>query len=535
MTLRRMHALVVAGLGAGLAVAAAIPAGAVPGPGTWTKITTPSGAATSVRATDGGTFSVKGQTSLDVTAVDIVCIRQPRGAAPQSYTFASAVPVSSGNFSGTATYATNPILAGPTCRLRAVPSGTPTTDPNTYLGSYAGPILHTDYLTQFQDGSVTYGYLLTGGDGDGALGFEDAARCGTLLLATEPATTTTVAANMPGCAFAVPGLNQAQTDSAITVSGHPAYLPGTVHAYLNGSLGLGLPQSPLAVHMKIAGNGDITITESGPLVRCSAADTFPPTPTSCPALVPAGVNFERVSTFFRDGHQVQVRDVFGSADSQAHTVKLEYLFHFVAPATGALGFSFPGHGSAFHAPALGAKISGLPAKAGTVLVRSDLDASSDDALADTRGLTWSQPPAKISFDGTTPGSFVMPYRLTVHASGETFLGFADSEGVLTSDVTKLASAAAGAMVAKPIISSPHNGATVHGRTTKVKGKVDAGANGLPTKVTVNGHKARLGATSLVHGAWSVKFSEAPGTHTLTVVATDRAGNTASSSVKIRNT
>jgi hypothetical protein len=130
--------------------------------------------------------------------------------------------------------------------------------------------------------------------------------------------------------------------------------------------------------------------------------------------------------------------------------------------------------------------------------------------------------------------FTTPYTLSVPASGQRFLGFADSEGVLTAAAESLATAAVHDMVAAPIITSPHNGATVHGKTTKVAGKVVAGANGLPTKVTVNGHRARLGANSLVHGSWSVKFTESIGKHRLTVVATDRAGNTASRSITVHN-
>jgi len=536
MSPRVIRALAGAGLIAGTAVAIAVPAGPAVATNTFTLITTPSGT-TSVRANPaGGTqFTVKGQTSPDVTSVDVVCTYLSPGPAPRAYVFASTVPVTSGTFTGTATYSTLP-LPPVGCRLRAVPSGVDPTNPNTYLGSYAGPVLHTDVLIVVADSGTPFGFQANVGDGDGTLAVLDAAECGVQRLATDPTTSFTPGHSMLTCILGLSGPDLAGTASAITVSGHGAYLPGAVHGYLNGALNRSLPQSALAVHMKVAGNGDVTITESALLMRCSGInpDTFPPTAASCTSLVSAGVEFDRVSTFFRAGHQVRIRDTFTSTDSLHHPVTVQYLSKYSPPATGELGFLFPGHGSQFQPEPLSATVTGLGSKAGTMFVRSDRHAAVDDANADTRGLTWSQPPAKITFDNTDAGILALPYSLSVPASGRAFVGFADSEGVLTSDAKKLAAAAVGDMVEPPIITSPHDGATVPGTTTAVAGKVDAGANGLPTKVTVNGHRARLGATSLTHGQWSVTFSEPLGKHKLTVVATDRAGNTAARSITVRN-
>lgn len=537
MSPRVIAALASAGLIAGAAVAIAVPAGPAVAANTFTLITTPSGP-TSVRANPapGTQFPVKGQTSPDVTSVNIVCTYQSPGSAPGAYVFASNVPVTSGTFTGTATYSTFP-LPPVGCRLRAVPSGVNPTNPSTYLGSYAGPALHTDVLLVVVDSGTPFGFQAVLGAGDGALTILDAAECGVQRLTTDPTTNFTLGHFMPTCSLSLSGPNLAGTASAITVSGHGAYLPGAVHGYLNGALNLNLPPVELAVHMKIASNGDVTITESAPLKRCAGTDpdTFPPTTISCTSLVSAGVEFDRVSTFFRAGHQVQTRDTFTSTDSQRHPLTVEYLSKYGPPATGELGFVFPGHGSQFQPEALSASVTGLGSRAGTMFVRSDLHAATDDANADTRGLTWSEPPAKIKFDDSDPGTLAMPFSLTVPASGRAFIGFADSQGVLTADVKKLAAAAVGDMVVPPKITSPHDGGTVHGTSTQVEGTVDAGANGLPTKVTVNGHRARLGANSLTHGSWSVTFDESLGKHTLTVVATDRAGNTAKRSITIRNT
>jgi hypothetical protein len=76
---------------------------------------------------------------------------------------------------------------------------------------------------------------------------------------------------------------------------------------------------------------------------------------------------------------------------------------------------------------------------------------------------------------------------------------------------------------------------IKGRSTTVKGKVRAGANGLPVSVTVNGHAATLTPTSATTAKFKVTFKESLGKHTLTAVAKDAAGNTRRASIRVRNT
>ena len=63
----------------------------------------------------------------------------------------------------------------------------------------------------------------------------------------------------------------------------------------------------------------------------------------------------------------------------------------------------------------------------------------------------------------------------------------------------------------------------------MKGTIALGANGRPTSVRVNGHRAKITGSS-----WAVTFSESSGQHTITATAKDSAGNTASKSIKIHN-
>jgi len=285
----------------------------------------------------------------------------------------------------------------------------------------------------------------------------------------------------------------------------------------------------------------VTVTESAPLKRCSVSDHYPPTTASCPALSAAGVTFERVTKFWRNGHQAQIRDRFTSTDHHAHTVTLQYLGGVVnqtggSTADSAAGFAYPSHSSKFHASSLGQVVSGFGTKAGSLLIRSDVRARADDPQADTTAATWSRPPAKITFSSATgePDQFGMAYSVHVPAGGTGFLGFAISERWSTADVEPLAASAAAEMVERPSIASPHHGATISGASTTVKGGLRAGANGLPVRVSVNGHPAHITRTSPTTATYAVTFSESTGKHTITVTATDSVGNAARSSTTVKN-
>jgi hypothetical protein len=325
------------------------------------------------------------------------------------------------------------------------------------------------------------------------------------------------------------------------VDGHNAYLPSGVHDFRGSPQFLTVPQTNLEVTRSIAHNGDVTVTESAALKRCSVTDQYPPTTTSCPALVSTGVTFKRITKFWRNGHQVKIRDTFTSTDHHAHAVALQYLGEAGnetngATAQGRAGFSYPTHGSTFHTSSLGQTITGFGPRAGTLLLRSDLHATADDPEADTTAATWSRPPSKIMFS-SDPGErdqFGMAYRVKVPAGGKGFVGFATSERWLTSDVKHLASIAVAEMVSRPSITSPHRGARIHGNSTTVKGALSAGANGLPTQVSVNGHRAQITKTGATTATYSVTFSESTGKHTITVRATDSVGNSARSTTSVNN-
>jgi hypothetical protein len=518
---------------AGTLLAGAGAASAV-GPGTFTRITDPGGTTTfkfDGRHPTNNHFTVSGVASNDVTSVDIECILTvDTGRSIQL--LATGVPVTSEAFS---TIATVPYL-NVGCRLRAIPSGVDAA--SDYLGSYAGPILYMNGATYDTAGSTTYGYTAQGDEGDGSAEAQDAAQCGPALSVTiEPPGMDLVGTHSQDCAFRLPSGNVtsgASTASAIKVGGHNAYLPFSVHSFLIGGQGLSLPQPALATSLTRSANGDVTVTESAPLKRCSVDDTYPPTSTSCPNLVNTGVTFARTLNLFRGDHQIRVRDAFTSTDGLAHTMNLQYQAGVPPPDTGAVGYTFPGGTSTFHKVAPNQVVTGLGTKAGTMFARSDLYSVEGDPQADTLGLTWSRAPQKVLFSAGGTTLFALPYALNVPANGTARLGFAYSKRVETTDAKTLAAIAVNEMVNPPTISSPANGAVITGHTTTVKGSVTLGANGLPTSVVVNGHAAQLTKVSATQETYSVSFSEPFGKHTINVTAKDVAGNTRSKSISVSN-
>jgi hypothetical protein len=322
--------------------------------------------------------------------------------------------------------------------------------------------------------------------------------------------------------------------STIKVSGHNAYLPAAVHALLRGEQGLNVAQSQLTASSTVTATGDVTTTESAPLMRCSGSDLFPPTPTSCPTLVSAGVKFTRVSAAVRGAHQVKVRDTYTSTDSASHVLALEYHNSFPQPQSGSPGYTFPGHSTTFARSTADQVVTGFGTGAASVFVRSDLYASADDPWTDTNALTWSKAPSSIKFSHYFVADFDMSYSLSVPAAGTAFLGFAQSQNLATTGAKSLATLAVGDMMAAPSITSPANGATLPTTTTTVNGKLAAGANGLPTSVGVNGHAATITKTSATTATYHVVFTEAAGKHAITATAHDVAGNVKSVSITVTN-
>jgi hypothetical protein len=418
------------------------PAGAV-GPGTFTRVTTPSHTTTfnyDNSHPSGHHLTVGGTTSADVTTVDLVCMdTAPSG--PASQTLAAAVPVTGGSFSATVN-----LMIQAQCRLRAIPAGVD--ELSDYVGSFSGPILYMTGVQYVTVGSTRVGYIGLDEQGNGIAAIEDAGQCGPALTATidPPAMFIRGGAGGQNCAFALPSSNMPPSGTAnastIKVDGHSAYLPFHVSSFLNQSpQSLGLAQPPLTVSFHRLASGDATVSETAKLWRCSVSELYPPTSVSCPTLVYTGVTFHRVSTLFRGAHQIRVRDTFTGTDNHAHTVNVLYEGTVSPQPSGRVGYTFPGGGTTFHRSTLDEVVHGLGTGIGTMYSRSDMFAGADDPAASTLGLTWSRAPLNVRFAHSSPDLFGMPYTLHVATHGHANLGFAYSGAPTTAGAKKLAALA----------------------------------------------------------------------------------------------
>ena len=432
-----------------LSAAAAAVAGvatAAPGPGTFTSITTPSHNITIKWTGANKHITVSGHASHDVTTVDIDCIYLLH-EGPFIQHFATGVAVTGGSFATVATVSSVPT----TCRMRAIPTGI---DPqHDYIGSYTGPLLFAYGIELSNDSGKTVGFEAIDEVGSGIGALTDASMCAVAIIATllMPEVELRGPASQQ-CAFGLPASNITNTGTptaaAIRVDGKNAYLPGSVKNFLRGDLALTLTQTSITTQLTRHSNGDITVTESSPLKRCSGDNTYPPTSVSCASLVSTGVTFKRVLDFIRGAHQVEIRDSYISTDGHAHSVSAQYQCIVAtggtgdpSNGTGAPGYIYPGHASAFKKATLDKVVTGFPSRPATVLVRSDIYASSFDEQADTQAYTWSRHPSKIQFSHTSTSQFALPYSFSVPAHGSASVRFAESEAPLTSDAKKLAAKA----------------------------------------------------------------------------------------------
>jgi hypothetical protein len=525
-TFGRFGAAVALALGA---IAVPAVATAAPGPGTFTKISTPSHTLT-YHWVDGAAnhLHISGTTSNDVTSVDLICVYlQPTGN-PSVTTLANAVPVTAGSFGRTVTI---PQLIV-NCRLRALPTGEPTTG---YLGAYAGPIMYMWGAETMKDAGTPYAW--TGvGENTALIGIAGSAgQCGTDAIAALPSPSLRLESALIACFEALPAGNVTSSGtpnaSSVKIDGHNAYVPSVVHGWRQTPQSLTVTQTALSVSATRNSAGDITFVDREPFVRCSVSDAYPPTTASCPAMVATGVTLVRTLSWIRSGHQFKVRDSFVSSGA-AHNVAVQYNAQVQPPSRGNVGYSFPGRPVAFGPGSPNTSVSGFGKGAHTLLVRSDLHAAPDDPSADTVGFTWSRPPA-FKF-GNDPNVLAMTYNLPVPAHSAAYLGFAYSQNTQVSSVQSLARAAQTDMMPNPRITSPANGAHLAGTSTTVKGTLAIGANGLPKSVKVNGHNATITRTSSTTAKFAVTFSESAGSHKITAVATDNGGNVRSTHISVTN-
>ncbi len=240
------------------------------------------------------------------------------------------------------------------------------------------------------------------------------------------------------------------TRSELQVDSRNAYAPGSMQdAFIGSEITPGLPKVTYKVALNHK-NGDVTITETDPLLRCNGTDSYPPTTTTCTRYVKTGVEALRTMVQSASGHVVSITDRYRSTDGHAH--KLDLLYEndeCLGPNEGSpcsgpnIGYRFPGHHS-YAAHTLGDVVH-VPKGAGSIYVKV-LGAPDGNRSTGQGAITYAQAPTKIVFIASSSiGEFTMHYATKVAAKGTVTYRFAYATAYTHAQVHKYAQAALAAL------------------------------------------------------------------------------------------
>ena len=390
---------------------------------TASQITTPSNPSFFVADEDAGsqTFAISG-TTTGGNAGDKVDVRCYYGGT--SVKVKGNVPLNSNGAFSVPTAGLNRILEL-TCQLRAVPAGTNPAD----VTPFSGPVVgvgdrETSKVSGGPNNGKAYDYSLDAQQLTGAFDYVSLGSCGLHNgFLYDPAyanTTVTFACNA--------GLGRADspgtpTRSELQIDGADAYAPA--QAFFINSGGAGLP-SLTETHKVDKATGNVVITESDPLVKCSSA-TYPPTPVGCATYVTTGVSDDRTIAQDHDGHISWITDTFKSTDGKAHAIDLLWdnnqQFFGASGDSSQLEYQFPGE-SSFSEHRTGDTVS-LPPSGGAILVR--MHGAADGSIGTGQGaIVYDRPATAAKFTAvTTLGSeFTLHQTGNVPAGGSTGFRFA---------------------------------------------------------------------------------------------------------------
>lgn len=263
-----------------------------------------------------------------------------------------------------------------------------------------------------------------------------------------------------------------------------------------------------------AATGDVTVTELAPLFSCTDP-SLPASAVKCPSAVSTGVRLERVITVTQDGSRTAIADRFVSTDGNAHAVRVEQ--YNETDDSDYPTWRFPTD-AGFRYFEEGDYVTDQP-NPGTVQWQD-----SDPGPSPGGTMTWLDPIAYFRF---ADYDYLLSIRnLSVPAGGAST---ATTVFGASSASTELAPAAAAVEDAAGLpvltITGPGNGAVVGTPTVNATGT--ARDNKGIASVKVNG------ATATVSGeTYAAPVTLTPGANTITVVATDTAGNTATGAITV---
>ena len=376
---------------------------------TASQIATPSNPSFFVADEDASsqTFAISG-TASGGTAGDLVDVNCYFG--DKHVSVKKNVAVDSGGAFSVPSASLNALL-DLTCRLLAVPAGTNPSD----LTPFAGPVLGVgerdstkvggganngkiiDYLVdaQQQTGAFDYASL-------GACGLSD----GYLYDSTFRNTTITFACNSALFAKDAPS----PTRSELQIDGANAYAPRAAAGI--GPGGTGLP-ALTETHTVDKATGNVVITETDPIVKCTSA-TYPPTSSTCATFATTGVTDHRTIAQDHDGHVSWFTDTFTSTDGKPHSLDLlwDNSQRFWGPSgnSAQVEYEFPGQ-DGFATHVTGTTVS-LPSSPGAILVR--MHGVADGDMSTGQGaIVYDRPVTEAKF--TAVVNFAS--ELTLHQAG----------------------------------------------------------------------------------------------------------------------
>ncbi len=279
-----------------------------------------------------------------------------------------------------------------------------------------------------------------------------------------------------------------------TVDGSVAYGP-SVSEQIN-SANPGLQGLQVTSASDDESNGDMSITELDPFVRCAPEANAYPDGATCSSFVPTGVTLERTWTTSSADHIATLRDAWRSTDGKAHEVKVDYYNEFEQEST--LGvFEFPG-ATAFAPLTSGEHIS-LPPGPAMILYKHDSSTpEAGDGTNPQGAIVYDRPPSspllvKNPSAATRYPSYEAPYAFAVPAGGASVLRMSYIQGFALPEVEFEATAALAAFRAPTIsIKAPADGAVLETESPAVAVSGSAAdGGGAVSSVTVNGTAATL--------------------------------------------
>jgi hypothetical protein len=286
-------------------------------------------------------------------------------------------------------------------------------------------------------------------------------------------------------------------------------------------------------------NGNLTIRESEPLVKCEPQPrVYPPTEQSCSEFEFTGVTVQRTIVQNHDGRQATITDSYLSTDGAAHQLKLISVEN--AKQADA-GYDFPWKDGSVYTEPVAERISSPATAPASVFVQYEVGNQEEPQGA----ITFSTAPDWFEFgnegilvegEGSKKAETHLwaGFARTVPAGGSLTMTQVFSWALNEPGEEKeaaahtLAAEAEAALKPKIAIMSPATGMTVGQPSVAVSGNVTAGGNGMPQTVTINGESVPVAA----NGGWSATVPLASGQNTITASTTDPGGVGASAQIAV---